>query len=200
MQLISLRETIETLVYDEAQWVDARELWHWIGCPNGRFSNWVRDYILKSEYFSRGEDWDLVARANPDKSGDSTALKIEHGENGKFTPKNYRISLEFAKHLAMLARTAEGRVIRQYFIDTEKKYLSILKAIRDISKFMYQHSPDSWQLIRAYALVLGISPFDVKSSLMEAGWDGEGALYQELIHQGHALELRDALNALTPDE
>jgi phage anti-repressor protein len=106
-QLISIAEkevdghTIET--------VNARELHHVLGVET-RFNDWfkrrVEDYLFI-------EDIDFTGYSNLSK----TKMNEE---------KEYYISLDMAKELAMVEKNDIGRQIRRYFIDREKRYNNLV--------------------------------------------------------------------------
>ena len=98
---------IEGRIFDgeEQASVNARELWKALGSKR-QFGNWIKERLSD---FVDGQDY--------------TINKIVNGENrGRFAPTEYYITLDVAKHLAMLERNYAGRKIRQYFIEIEKEY------------------------------------------------------------------------------
>ena len=99
--------SIEERIFDgeEQAAVNARELWKALGSKR-QFGNWIKERLSD---FVDGQDY--------------TINKIVNGENrGRFAPTEYYITLDVAKHLAMLERNDVGRKIRQYFIEVEKEY------------------------------------------------------------------------------
>ena len=101
-ELINITRT--TINDEEVNAVNARELWQKLESKQ-RFADWIKDRL---EGFSDGQDF--------------TVHKIMKGEDGRFRPTEYIISLDVAKHIAMLERNEQGRKIRQYFIEVEKQY------------------------------------------------------------------------------
>ena len=96
--------TKATINDEEVNAVNARELWQKLESKQ-RFADWIKDRL---EGFTDGQDF--------------TVHKIMKGEDGRFRPTEYIISLDVAKHIAMLERNEQGRKIRQYFIEVEKQY------------------------------------------------------------------------------
>lgn len=97
--------TTATINNEEVNAVNARELHDKLGVKRD-FSNWIKDRL---EGFTEGQDF--------------TVAKIGDGKNrGRFAPIDYIISLDVAKHIAMLERNEQGRKIRQYFIEVEKEF------------------------------------------------------------------------------
>lgn len=85
---------------EEQQTVNARELWKVLGSKR-EFINWIKDRL---EGFTIGEDF-------------LTNLSKSHGR-----PRiEYTLTLDVAKHLAMLERNEIGKKVRQYFIEVEKE-------------------------------------------------------------------------------
>ena len=85
--------------------VNARSLWQRLESKQD-FSTWIKDRL---EGFTAGKDF--------------TVHKIVDGKNRvRFAPIDYIISLDVAKHIAMLERNERGRKIRQYFIEVEKEF------------------------------------------------------------------------------
>lgn len=105
-ELISITKT--TINDEEVNAVNARELHEKLGVKRD-FSNWIKDRL---EGFTEGQDYALA------KIGEC----FETGKGGKTRKIDYIISLDVAKHIAMLERNEQGRKIRQYFIEVEKQY------------------------------------------------------------------------------
>lgn len=87
--------------------VNARDLHSAIGSKR-QFSNWVLDRIRKYR-LTAGVDF------------------IAYTDNSKanhITSKEYMLTLDTAKELAMVENTSQGRTVRRYFIELERRYLS----------------------------------------------------------------------------
>lgn len=84
--------------------VNARDLWNALGSKR-QFGNWIEDRLSE---FIEGQDFTVNNFVNGRDS------------SGRFTAKEYLLTLDVAKHLAMLERNEKGRKIRQYFIEIEK--------------------------------------------------------------------------------
>ena len=85
-----------------------------------------RELHKKLEVQTRFNDWmpRRIEEYGFEEGRDFTVLKNEHGRNisGKFSSKEYIISLDMAKELAMVENNEQGKKIRRYFIEVEKKF------------------------------------------------------------------------------
>lgn len=98
---------VDTLV------VDARSLHEFLNVGRD-FTNWIKGRILTSQYFE-GTDYAIF---------DSPRLanqKPTSGRGGDRKSIGYLLSLNTAKEVAMMERNAQGRAVRNYFIDCEKQ-------------------------------------------------------------------------------
>lgn len=86
------------------QVVSARELYLGLGLRRQNWSRWYPTNIQENEYFNESLDW----------------VGVPHYEEGNET-MDFAISLEFAKHIAMMARTPKSHEYRNYFIKCEEK-------------------------------------------------------------------------------
>ena len=86
------------------QLVSARELYLGLGLNKAVWKRWHTSNIINNEYFKENEDW----------VGFNIML------NGNET-QDFAISLDFAKHIAMMARTEKSHEYRNYFIQCERK-------------------------------------------------------------------------------
>lgn len=84
--------------------VSARELYEKLGYNKAVWARWAKKNITSNQFAIENEDW----------QGFNIML------NGNET-QDFALSIDFAKKLAMMARTEVGEKIRQYFIDVEKK-------------------------------------------------------------------------------
>ncbi len=77
------------------------------------FSTWIR--IRISEYeFTENQDFILLPKTGEQRKG-----------RGGHNRKDYHLTLDTAKELAMVERNEKGRQIRRYFIECEKKLRNI---------------------------------------------------------------------------
>ncbi|OPB29803.1 antA/AntB antirepressor family protein [Bartonella sp. WD12.1] len=94
-----------TINQETVQTVNARELYTFLEVGRD-FTNWIKDRIKKYE-FEEGKDYVL------------TLAKI--GERQNVVLKEYYLTLDMAKELAMVERNEKGKQARQYFIECERK-------------------------------------------------------------------------------
>ena len=100
-------ELIKITTNDEGkQLVSARELYLGLGLNKKVWSRWSKSNIKENEFFKENTDWIGV---------------LQYVEGNEV--QDYAISLEFAKHIAMMARTNKSHEYRNYFIKCEKQLI-----------------------------------------------------------------------------
>ncbi|MEP7731450.1 antA/AntB antirepressor family protein [Marinomonas primoryensis] len=105
MQLITLHtRSINEQTLDT---VNARELHTFLKLGRD-FSNWIKARIAQYG-FEEGEDFMIISRSP----------KLASGNRG--ATKEYFVTLDMAKELAMVERNEKGKQARRYFIDCEKQ-------------------------------------------------------------------------------
>lgn len=120
--------------------VNARELHAYLEVGKD-FSNWIKDRVEKYG-FQDGVDYALEVFANP-------------GEKGGRPSKEYYISIDMAKELAMVENNEKGRQARRYFIEVEKR-------------FRTEHKPLSGDALIAAALIEAKTVLDRQAKQIEA--------------------------------
>ncbi len=99
-----------TLNGQSSQMVDARVLHTFLEVKRD-FSNWIKGRI--NEYgFAENEDY-LLAKSGeqvPHQGGLRSVIRVD-----------YFLTIDMAKELAMVERTAKGRQARRYFLDCERQ-------------------------------------------------------------------------------
>jgi anti-repressor protein len=96
--------------------VSARELYESLGLNKAVWSRWYKTNITENSFAIEGEDWI------------GFNMMLNGNESQDFT-----LSIDFAKKLVMLARTAQGERIRNYFIHCEKVAQSKLVSLPDFT-------------------------------------------------------------------
>lgn len=108
------------------QTVNARDLHAFLGVGKD-FSNWMKGRI---EQYGFVENQDFVI--------DSPVLANQSGRGGDRRSKEYHLSLDMAKELAMVERNDKGKQARQYFIECERRAkanaIDITTALADPAK------------------------------------------------------------------
>jgi phage anti-repressor protein len=118
------------------QAVDARELHGFLGVGRD-FSNWIKKRI-KDYKFVEGSDYSIHTLHD---------LFAKSGENSQYGRPSieYVITLDMAKELGMLEKNEQGRTIRRYFIECERRAAlavsspSRMKNIQDLNLILPPH-------------------------------------------------------------
>ena len=132
-------ELIKVFKKDGKQLVDAKELYIGIGLNKAHWKRWAKMNIEDIEFFIEGVDWvfqdgENNTRLYGEKSKhyiDDGKVEVHHyGEKSKMgrPSKNYVITLEFAEHLAMMARTKKSHDYRNYFLELERQAKEFLSS------------------------------------------------------------------------
>ena len=99
----NMNELIKITEKDGKQVVSAKELYLGLGLDKSHWTRWSMQNIEEDKFFNENEDW----------VGFATMA------NGNET-KDYAITLDFAKHLAMMARTEKSYEYPNYFLECER--------------------------------------------------------------------------------
>jgi anti-repressor protein len=101
-----MNDLIKIEVRGGIQTVNARDLWQRLNSKQ-EFANWIKSRL---EDFIDGQDF----------------LTILSKSTGGRPSTEYYLTIDTAKHCAMLEHNDKGREIRQYFIDFEKKTREVM--------------------------------------------------------------------------
>jgi phage anti-repressor protein len=107
-----------TLNGQSSQMVDARVLHEFLGVRRD-FTTWIKGRIEEFD-FEVGLDFVSFDSPNP-------GNQVAHGGDRK--SKSYFVTLDMAKELAMVERTAKGRQARRYFLDCERQLRQLQQSL-----------------------------------------------------------------------
>ena len=111
-----MKELIKINTNEEGkQLVSARELYLGLGLNKAVWSRWYKTNILENDYFKKNLDW----------------VGVQHDVEGNEV-QDFAISLDFAKHIAMMARTEKSHEYRNYFIECEKKVNQLPQLFKEL--------------------------------------------------------------------
>lgn len=99
-----------TLNENQEPVVSGRQLHQALGVKK-RFSAWLEQYL---DMFIEGYDFMGVPESTPIKNGNGRIQYLD----------DYALSIDMAKHIAMMTKTDKGKEVRQYFIQVEKDFNS----------------------------------------------------------------------------
>ena len=169
----------------------AHDLYAGLGLDDSHWKRWSKNNIEKNEFFLSEKDWIQLA---PGAS-----------KSNNFS-QDYLITLEFGKHLSMMAKTQKAHEYRNYFLKCEKELLRIQK----------QHLSIDWQEARANGKCIRHALTDIVK-IFEKHADKQGGeklnkegdnvgrryyssttkmIYKELFGDGSLKNVRDKLDLL----
>lgn len=97
--------------YDgERQTTSARGLWEALGKPYSQFTKWFGQY--KEYGFTENIDYRPISE------------KFLTAQGNESTRTDYEITIDMGKEICMLQKSEKGKIIRQYFIELEKRWNS----------------------------------------------------------------------------
>jgi len=85
--------------------INSRELYSELGLGKGQYSRWIKLNLYENPYFVESIDF----------------IKVRHDVEGNVVDTAF-VTINTAKHLAMVSRSQKSYQIRQYFIEVENKY------------------------------------------------------------------------------
>ena len=105
--------------------INARELFYELRGENTKtkFADWIKERLIKYKFV---ENRDFICFRNFTKAD----------KYGNKTTKEYYITVDTAKELCMIENNDNGRKIRMYFIETEKRYRQIINNPNNIFDIM----------------------------------------------------------------
>ena len=106
MEMELVRVTKRALGGNTIQTVNARELYEFLESKQ-EFANWIKGRVEEYGY-TEGEEFLTILSKTPSDAGGRPS-------------REYFISLDMAKELAMVERTEKGRQARKYFIECERR-------------------------------------------------------------------------------
>lgn len=134
-----------------------------------RFNDWINRYLLKLGFI---QDIDYIV-----KKFDYSKMSNQKGRGGDRRSETYLVTVETAKHLAMMAKTPKGKEVRNYFIEVERKYREYMVEQRRLARKMLnmESSTDMVSITlsaKKVTKVIGIpiSVFDLNGFLRTDGY------------------------------
>ncbi len=100
--------------------IDARELWKYLEIKTG-FSLWFKRKVKESRFVEREDYINIVS-------------PLEDTSN-IIPRKDYVLTLDTAKAVAMMTLNHKGKEVRKYFLAAEKEAKKILEAIKKEEEF-----------------------------------------------------------------
>lgn len=101
------RKFPELLLNEGANIDSAKKLYSELGLNPTQWARWHKKNVIENEFFKENESWWVLD------------IKSTTEKGGK-VGQDFTISLEFAKHLAMMGRSENSHKVRSYFILMEK--------------------------------------------------------------------------------
>ncbi|MBU2233950.1 antA/AntB antirepressor family protein [Patescibacteria group bacterium] len=141
--LINIKVIQKDFNGEKKRFVNARELYQWLGVGRD-FSNWIKDRIDKYDFVEDLDYFVAIAKfgdgLKPNKTG-----KIIDSKTGKVLPKEYVLSVDMAKELAMVENSGIGKKVRKYFIRVEGDFKKVMRIATLDPKIISQLTTKFWE-------------------------------------------------------
>ncbi|MCX6734907.1 MAG: antA/AntB antirepressor family protein [Candidatus Peregrinibacteria bacterium] len=135
-ELINIKVIQKEIDGGKKRFVNARELHQWLGVGRD-FSNWIKDRIAKYDFMENLDYFVAIAKFGDGFNVQSKG-KIVDAKTGKVLAKEYIISLDMAKELAMVENSEIGKKVRKYFIRVEDDFKKVMQIAVQDPKFINQ--------------------------------------------------------------
>lgn len=135
-EIININVVQKNIEGEKRRFVNARELHTWLGVGRD-FSNWIRNRIKKYDFIENLDYFIAVAKSGSGVKARSDGQLID-AKTGRVIPKEYVISIDMAKELAMVENNEMGKKIRKYFIRVESDFRKVMAIATKDPKFVNQ--------------------------------------------------------------
>ncbi len=123
--LINIKVIQKDFNGEKKRFVNARELHRWLGVGKF-FANWIKDRIEKYGFVENLDYFITIANSGNGFNAQTTG-KIVDAKTGKVLPKEYILSVDMAKELAMVENSEIGKEVRKYFIRVESDFKKVMR-------------------------------------------------------------------------
>jgi len=138
--IININVVQKTINEEKKRFVNARELHEWLKVGKF-FANWIKDRIEKYDFVENIDYFITVANFGNGVKTRADGLLIDI-KTGQVMPKDYILTIDMAKEIAMLENNDLGKKIRKYFIKTEENFKQVMQVALENPKFINQLSKD----------------------------------------------------------
>lgn len=104
-----MKELVKVQEQETQQTVSARDLWEFLEIKR-QFADWIKEQIERGQ-FLEGRDFLTFHEKVKRKEARGASVSTE-----------YHLTLDTAKHIAMMSQSNKGYEVREYFIEVEKHY------------------------------------------------------------------------------
>ena len=111
-ELINIKVIQRDFNGEKKRFVNARELYRWLGVGRD-FSTWIKDRIIKYDFVEDLDYFTSIPKLGDGKVGSNKA-KVKDSKTGRVVAKDYIISVDMAKELAMIENSEIGKKVRKY--------------------------------------------------------------------------------------
>ena len=123
--LINIKVIQKDFNGEKKRFVNARELHRWLGVGKF-FANWIKDRIEKYDFVENLDYFITIAKSGNGLKEHNTG-KIVDAKTGKVVAKEYVLSVDMAKELAMVENSDIGKKVRKYFIRVEGDFKKVMR-------------------------------------------------------------------------
>lgn len=124
-ELINIKVIQKDFNNEKKRFVNARELHAWLKVGK-RFASWITERIDKYDFVEDLDYFITIPNSGNGQKPNKTG-KIIDARTGKVLPKEYVISVDMAKELAMLESSEIGKMVRKYFIRVESDFKKVMR-------------------------------------------------------------------------
>jgi len=135
-ELINIKVIQKDFNGEKKRFVNARELHRWLGVGKF-FANWIKDRIEKYDFVEDLDYFISIAKFGNGQYGSNKA-KPKDSKTGRVVAKDYIISVDMAKELAMIENSEIGKKVRKYFIRVESDFKKVMRIATMDPKFINQ--------------------------------------------------------------
>lgn len=90
------------------------------------FSTWIKDRIEKYDFTEDLDYFIAFTKSGEGQKSNKTGVIVD-AETGRIMPKDYVLSVDMAKELAMLENSEIGKMVRKYFIRVESDFKRVMR-------------------------------------------------------------------------